>query len=208
MGITDFSVKILDKIISEYEPNSICELGDQILYTSDGRYGQYADVYYMNQKKIGLYMSIDLNGLNHSEVWDMGKPIHTQTHHDLYGTFDLLTDFGFQEHVGTDGQFDWMAIYNCWLNKWNLLKIGGIMVSENPLSGHWENHGFQWFIPEFYQGMWFKGGEDAFFGLIELGLSCAMGNCETGQNVYAIMKKNRTEFISFETFKTLPLKQS
>src|ERR1700744_1746912 len=143
MGITDFSVTLLDKIIDIYNPKSVCELGDQNLYTNGGDYGKYADVYY-SRKGVEKYVCIDLNGGNGALIMDFGIK---QT---LATEFDLVTDFGFGEHVGTEGKFNWEAIYNCWLNKFNLCKIGGVIVSENPKENNWPGHGFNYFTQAFY----------------------------------------------------------
>lgn len=200
MGITNFSVSVLDLVIKSHKPKSVCELGDQILYTSDGNYGKYANLYYENMGiESHRYVCMDLNGENGAMQIDMGKLISPIMLH-----FDLVTDFGFSEHVGTDGHFDWQAIYNCWLNKFNLCKDEGIIISENPLTGFWPGHGWNYHTTEFYHELEACSG----LRLLKWGTVCAMGNCETGQNAWAVQAKVSNEFPSLEIFKTLSIKQS
>lgn len=201
MGITDFSITLLNKVIEEYRPKSVCEMGDQNLYTGDNNYGKYANLYY-EQKGIEEYACIDINGGNNAFDFDMSYPI--DDNFAKYEPYDLVTDFGFSEHVGRDGKFDWEAIYNCWQNKHNLLKIGGIMVNENPLEKNWPLHGFNFYGWDFYTEL----AELSGYEILEQGIHPAMGNITDGYNLYSILKKNSVKFPSLSEFKTLPLKQS
>lgn len=199
MGITDFSVTLLDRIIKDYQPKSVCELGDQNLYTNDTRYGKYADVYY-KEKGISDYVCIDLNGGNGAAKFDLGK------YFNITHQFDLVTDFGVSEHIGTDGHFDEEAYYNCWANKYKLCKMGGIIVSETPKTGNWIGHGFNYVDFNFYWTLSRKSG--LYIGQDCIGEHPAMGNITDGWNIWCIMKKVEDLFPSFEEFQTLPLKQS
>lgn len=206
MGITNFSISLLDEIMDVLKPTCICELGDQFLYTNDSNYGRYADEYYFRKESVGMYLCIDLNGNNNAWVVDFSKDISDELVNgvSVMGTFQLVTDFGFGEHCGIDGRFSWEAIYNVWRNKFLLCEIGGVVVSENPLSGFWEGHGFNYHTVEFYHELDVCSG----LKLTKVGTCCAMGNCETGQNVFAVQTKISDEFPSFEVFKTLSIKQS
>jgi hypothetical protein len=195
MGITDFSVQLLTKVINEYHPKTVCELGDQNLYTNDGNYGQYANLFY-EQMGIEEYVCIDLNGGNGALQWDMGKS------QQVSKQYDLVTDFGFSEHVGANGKFDNDSIYRCWLNKHNLLKVGGIMVNENPAHNHWPGHGFNYYTENFYQQVSLGGYE-----IKQLGFNFAMGNVTDGGNIHCIMKKTSIFFPSWLEFKTFSLFQ-
>jgi len=195
MGITDFSVQMLTKVLNEYHPKTVCELGDQNLYTNDRNYGQYANLFY-EQMGIEEYVCIDLNGGNGALQWDMGK------RQQATQQFDLVTDFGFSEHVGTEGKFDWEAIYNCWLNKHNLLKVGGIMVNENPAHNHWPGHGFNYYTEDFYKGIPITS-----YVILALGSNFAMGNTTDGGNIHSILLKVGDNFLSFDEFKELSLYQ-
>jgi hypothetical protein len=106
-------------------------------------------------------------------------------------------DAGTSEHVGTNGKHDIKAIYNCWKNKHNLVKVGGFIVSENPKTGNWPGHGFNYYTTDFYKLL--AGFGD--YSLIDLGEHPAMGNTTDGWNVYCVMQKTKEEFISLEKFK-------
>jgi hypothetical protein len=197
MGVTDFSTSLLSKIIDVYRPKSVCELGDQILYTSGSNYGKYADIYY-SARGVDKYVCIDLNGGNGAMVVDMGKPFNVETQ------YDLVTDWGFSEHVGTDGHFDWEAIYNCWESKFDLCKTGGVIVSENPKTQNWPGHSFQYYTEAFYHQLESASG----LRMIDIGEVAAMGNMTDGWNIYCVMVKYSDAFPDLETFKTFSLKQS
>jgi hypothetical protein len=205
MGITDFSLTLLERVIKEYHPKTVLELGDQILYTADNRYGKYADIFY---KERGIdYDCIDLNGNNGAEEADMSYPYMLENGSGKIGEcYDLITDFGFSEHIGRDGAFSWEGIYNCWLNKFNLCKTGGVIVTETPKTKNWIGHGFNYVDFDFYWSLSRKSG--LYIGQNCIGEHPAMGNTTDGWNIWCIMKKVENEFPSLENFKTLPLKQS
>lgn len=209
MGITDFSVSLLNKIFEKY-PNikTVAELGDQNLYTVGVNYGKYANIFYEDK---GLeYICLDANGGNNALKVDLSKLFQLTNDplpelHPEYNDkkqFDLVTDFGVSEHIKINGQFDWEGIYNCWLNKHNLLKVGGITISENPKTKNWNRHGYNYYTEEFYKEL----VSFADYEIIELGEVCAMGNCTDGKNIYAIMQKKSEKFATFEEFKTLDIR--
>jgi hypothetical protein len=179
--------------------DSVCELGDQMLYASGFPYGSYPNKFY--QDHLLAYFCIDMNGQNNCWTQDMGKP------YDPPMQFDLLTDFGFMEHVATnfglpDPQFDWECVYNCWLNKHKLLKNGGVMVGQNPKTGNWPNHNaFNYIDKEFYPRFCVMAN----YRIIETGEEAAMGNVTDGWNIYAILEKYGEKFPTLEQFKTLPI---
>lgn len=195
MGITNFSIEKLDSIIEEYKPKSVIDLGDQQTYVMGERYGQYANWYY-ESKGIESYDCIDINGNNNALVYDFSVL------HKFKKKYDLLTDCGFSEHVGINGAFAWEAIYNCWLNKHNLLKVGGIMFNENPQSGNWPGHGFSYYSHSFYYDFVKMAG----YNKLDLDIHPAMGNTTDGWNVVSTLKKTGNKFPSLEEFKTLDLR--
>jgi hypothetical protein len=199
MGVTDFSIKLLETAMQHTTVKRVVELGAQNLYTAGKDYGKYADHYY---KLLGIeYTCIDVSKENSSLSWDLSRPVND------FGQaigFDLVTDFGTSEHVGDDGKFGWEAIYNCWLTKHRLLRIGGVMVSENPKTGNWPGHGFNYYSLEFYSKLQAIAG----YTVIDIGENAAMGNITDGWNVYCIMKKTSEVFPTLEQFMTLPLKTS
>lgn len=195
MGITDFSVTLLNKVIDQYCPKDVIELGSQQTYVAGDRYGHYANWYYKS-KRISAYYCIDLNGENGALELDLSTEIKSDT-------FDLVTNFGTAEHVGNEGKFSWEAIYQCFLNVHNFTKIGGIAVHENPLTGHWPGHGFQYFTEAFYRE--FASLTD--YEILDLGTTCAMGNCTTGMNVYCVLRKHSEKFPTLQEFTGLSLYQ-
>lgn len=195
MGITAFDIELLDRTIDKYKPKTVVELGAQNLYNQPLIPAPYANIYY--QSKGVMYRCIDLNGENGADKIDLSSQFDV-----IYGV-DLVTDFGTNEHVTKPNEgFSWEAIYNCWVNKHNLLKVGGVMISENPKDGHWELHGYSYYTEDFYRELVLMCN----YEIIELGTVCAMGNCETGQNIYCVMQKQSELFPTLEQFKTLPLK--
>lgn len=196
MGITNFSVSLL----YQHWPKkgaSVCELGDQMTYIPGGKYGQYANWLYA---ALGAseYYSIDINGLNGSMVYDMG------IRHSFFPKHDVLTDFGFSEHVGNNGAFSWEAVYNCWMNKHELLHVGGIMFNENPKTGNWPGHGFQWYTQDFYHQLC----QNADYEIVDMGEHPAMGNQVDGWNVWCILRKTGPQFVSQTVFETFNLRTS
>ena len=204
MGITDFSRSLLLDIISKHRPQSVIELGSQQLYFNGPNYGKYADLFYRDGYGMD-YHCIDLNGENGAYRFDLSKRIGNLGEASFDPEqFDLVTDFGTSEHV--------QGFYRCWLTKWGLCKKGGAIVSENPKTGNWPGHGFNYVTKEFYVelskalGMPQPStdcGEDPEDRII-VGEHPAMGNTTDGWNVWCIMVKNREEFITEEEFNKLP----
>lgn len=139
-------------------------------------------------KGVTEYMCIDLNGLNDAKKWDMSEVIKTNK------KFDLVTDFGFGEHV--------KDLYQCLFNFDKLCKVGGIIIRENPMTGHWPGHGYHYVTEQFYQELALLAG----YELIRLETHYAMHNYESGGNIIAVMRKTKEGFITREqmpqTFKS------
>jgi hypothetical protein len=195
MGITDFSLTLLNKYLPTVENKTVMELGSQNLYCSRYPDYPYADKYYNKQ---GFHYScIDLNGENLALVLDLAKP-------QKVGVFGVVTDFGTSEHVGIDGKHDPRAFYNCWLNKHNMCEVGGLIISENPKTGNWLGHGFNYVTEDFYKELAEANG----YELLELGEHPAMGNTTDGWNIYCVLRKTSDKFMTYQKFKTLSFKTS
>ncbi len=234
MGVTNFEIQLLEKVIKEYNPKSVMEVGSQNDYTTTNTdKPPFASEWYKRQ---GLkYMSIDLAGDNNSYQIDLSKSLpkdfinyrETLSNGDPFlfsRKVKLLTDFGSSEHIVEMNGFENVSFhegyinsvypkqvknieqgyYNCWLNKHNLLEIGGIMINVNPMHGHWENHGYSYLGKDFYKELVNISG----YELIETGLNGATGNWETGVNVYGVIKKISDLFPSFADFNKLPIFKS
>ena len=201
MGITSESIKLIEKARSIKNIMNVIELGAQNLYNTKQDYGLYADVYY---KRYGIYYEcIDLNGENGAYKTDLSLPRLELYKYSGIG-YDLVSDFGTSEHIGDNGKFAWKAIYNCWKTKFDLLKIGGIMINENPKTDNWVGHGFNYYTQEFYNELALVSG----LSIIEIGEIAAMGNTIDGWNIYCIMEKINDNFPTLSQFKKLSLKQS
>lgn len=136
--------------------------------------------------------------------------------------FDLVTDFGTSEHVvkaketfshafheghinsiyPTEGTITGIieGFYECWKNKHNLLKEGGLMINVNPKTGHWPNHGYTYVDLDFYKEL----AKQMNYEVILLHELAAMGNIESGMNIVCILKKNTARpFLSFKDFQKI-----
>lgn len=216
MGYTSFTKKKVQEIVYRYFIKEVCDFGAQNDFSGPSLPAPYISEWY---KSKGIkYYCIDLNGENGACQIDLGFPIPEEFYYDGLKRKEwlkidplpsckitcFLVDAGTSEHVGRNGRFDWEAIYNCWANKWNLLVNGGIMYNENPLSGNWPKHGWNYYTEDFYREL------DKMLGGVVLsqGLHAACNNTIDGWNIWSIIKSNGRPFISLDEFKTLPLKQS
>ncbi len=185
MGITSFSVELLDKIIDLHKPKNVCELGAQNLYNQPKLPAPYAHEYYEGK---GIeYTCIDLSEENNCLVLDLSKPIPV----NLHNKFDLVTNFGTGEHV--------KDLYECYKNIHDLCKIGGVILCENPKTGNWHGHGFHYLEQSFYNNL----ASHANYEILKLGEHAAMGNITDGWNIYCIYKKTENQFCNREEFEKL-----
>lgn len=171
MGITHFSVSLLDEVISSNKIKTVCELGAQNLYIQVG--APYANEYY--ERKGVEYFCIDVSKENGAMDYDLSKPL------PIKKEFDLVTDFGTGEHVGRTKD----DLYQVLKNIHNLCKFQGIMIRENPKTGNWPGHGFHYMTKSFYKAFCKEQG----YQLLKVGEHAAMGNTTDGWNVYAVMRK-------------------
>jgi len=170
MGITGFSLDLVKAVLNDFKVETVIELGAQNMYDQDysGNY-PYADTYYRSR---GIaYECIDLSGENGAQAIDLSKPCAVSK------KYDMVTDFGTSEHVHD--------IKECWKTKHKLLKVGGVMISENPKVGNWPDHGYWYYTEEFYQ----KFAAAAGYKILKIGEHPAMWNTTDGYNVYCIMQK-------------------
>ena len=213
MGITTFSFDLLKRTkLRHLDLKSVCELGSQNDYTVGAENPPFANELY---KRLGFneYTCIDLAGDNNAIEYDLSKYLNHST------KYDLVTDFGTSEHIVlSDGYIKTsfnggninsvypmvveniqQGYYNCWLNKHNLLKEGGLMINENPLTGNWPEHGYSYLGENFYNELC----KIADYEIIEQGTHAAMGNTENGWNIWAVLKKTGDKFPNFDEFNRL-----
>ncbi len=218
MGVTSSDIQLIEMALST-KPSikTVVELGSQNLYLPDtsSEKPPFASGWY--EAKGLEYKCIDLTGDNGAIKVDLSEVLNMLHHHNA---FDLVTDFGTAEHVvsGVDrhsvafhgGHINStypmreptpeeirLGFYNCWVNKHNLLKVGGLMINVNPMRGHWPKHGYTYLTMAFYT----KLAELVGYRIIWLNENPAMGNFKTGMNIECILEKiDGKEFISFEEF--------
>lgn len=193
MGYTHHTVSLIEPLL--HKVSSVCDLGAQ----NDYRFplpAPYTRAWYQAKEK--AYASIDINGENGSWQLDLSDSL---VHYYSY-KFDLLVDAGTSEHIGKNGKFSWEAIYNCWLNKQNL--TGKYQVNENPKTGNWPDHGFNYYTQDFYRNLEKTGC----YKILHIGEHPAMGNTTDGWNVWCVLEKTRDEFITLAEFKKLGLQKS
>jgi len=197
MGITNFGTALLDRYIDKMPVKTVLELGAQNLHHSDYSGLPYASEYYLS-RGFTQYETIDLNGENNAHKLDLGKPINI-------GQFGLVTDFGTSEHVCVDSSHSITAFYNCIKNKHNACMVGGLIISENPKTGNWVEHGHNYYTTEFYKQLC----EMNDYELLEVGEHPAMNNTIDGWHIYSVIrKKSDKPFCSFKDFATLPVLKS
>ena len=84
-----------------------------------------------------VYTCTDINGRNGAIAQDVRLPFD-------FGQFDVVTNFGFSEHVSVQAPF--------WQNAYNATAVNGLMVGTLPKPHHWPHHGWSYWHPmeEFY----------------------------------------------------------
>lgn len=188
MGVTDFSLTLLNKYVKEND--KVLELGAQNLYSWEYEGAPYADVYY--KKKGCEYTCLDLNEENNALKLDLATKLNLDK-------YNVITDFGTSEHVGIDGKHDAKAFYNSWLNKHNACENGGLIISENPKTGNWPDHGFNYVTVDFYKQL----AQANNYEILELAEHPAMNNTTDGWNIYCVLRKTQDKFMTITNFKKL-----
>lgn len=105
---------------------SVCELGNKKNVT-----GLYRDWYVARG---ATYTCIDWNGEDGARRWDMRLALPDELIAEWGGPFDLVTNFGFTEHV-TEQEPVWENIHR-------LMKVGGWCSVCLPTPPRWESHGY------------------------------------------------------------------
>ncbi len=214
MGYTKFTTDLVKRHLGGV--NSVVDLGSSNLYINSSEKPPFVDSWY-KQNGVTDYTCVDLAGDNNAIQVDVSSPI------SIGREFDLLVDSGFSEHVVQmtdyevvpfhDGHINSIypkgeiksiedGYYNCWLNKFNLCKIGGLIISENPLTENWPSHGYSYIDTNFYHELC----KIAALELIECGTHAACGNVKDGWNVWGVVRKVGSSFPTKEDFyKYLPI---
>lgn len=198
MGYTDFTISKIMPLLKA--TSQVVDLGAQNNYSHNAGFpAPYMSDWYEDRSV--LYECIDLNGENNAIVKDLGEPGIMS---EFKWPFGLVVDAGTSEHVGRNGEFSWQAIYNCWRNKFDLCNDHGLIYSENPLTGNWPLHGFNYYTTEFY----YQLAEHSGLSIIDIGLHPACHNTRNGWNVWCILRKTGPQFVSQAVFETFNLRTS
>src|ERR1700688_3758073 len=216
MGYTQFTIDLISRHLEGVK--SVLDYGSQNVYAGvyDPNYPPFASEWY-DIKGI-RYTCIDLAGDNGALQLNWSYPINPDR------LYDLVVDSGSSEHSIQTSEYDSVAFhnghinsvypkgeptpdeiakgfYNCWLNKHNFCKIGGLIISENPHTGNWPGHGYTYITEGFYHFL--SVGAD--YQIIELGTHAAMGNTKDGLNVYSVIRKTSETFPTFDEFQVIPV---
>lgn len=111
---------------------------------------------------------------------------------------DIVLDLGTSEHISTNHIHNIEEYYNCWLNKHNLCKEGGLIISENPKTKNWPKHGYNYITTLFVEQL-------TCYDLIEHGEHAAQNNYTDGWNIYSVLRKTSRPFPTLEQFKTFDI---
>ena len=125
MGITHLSLDRMKRFECLHPSKRMLELGCQNIYVQG--YDEMSISLNELPKRFGVNMETwDILGCQNSKIVDLREPIDEAYHN----AFDVVTDFGTTEHV--DGNY-----YQARKNIHDACKVGGIMIHENPMTGHW-----------------------------------------------------------------------
>lgn len=189
MGYTQFSKGKVQRIIDLINPERVLDYGSQNDFSFPDLPAPYISEWY---KSKGIeYTCIDVNKENGAFNIDLTKPIIKSV-----GTFPLLVDCGVMEHLEIGGKFSWEAIYNGVRNKHLLCEIGGVIYSENPKTGNWPNHGYNYITKEFYKELSIISG----LVILDLGEHAACHNITDGWNIFCSMEKVSDKFPTLAEF--------
>jgi len=112
-------------------------LGVRVLEFGDKRNpsGLYRDWY---EARGATYQCVDINGRNGAFALDVRKRFNL-------GAFDVVTNWGFSEHVSVQRPF--------WDNAYYALEVGGVFVGTTPKPEHWQHHAWSYWHPtrEFFE---------------------------------------------------------
>lgn len=212
MGYTKFTTDLIGRHLTGIR--SVLDLGSQNMYLPDSDTAKppFASAWYSAR---GIeYNCIDLAGDNGALKINLAKKFVPG--HD----YDMVVDAGTSEHVTQmedfytqpfhDGHIK--SIYHanqptpeqiragyfyCWHNKHVFCKPGGLIISENPKSGSWPDHGYSYILASFYE----KLAKYGFYDIIELGEYAFNAGAI---NIYSVLRKKKENFLSKELFSTLP----
>lgn len=183
MGLTKHTYDLITKHCNL--KGTMLELGDQIIYFGS-KYGEYSTPYFKRNFPNLKHMAVDIKPEKYAVELDLRVPFEDE----MEQQFDSITNAGTTEHIQTVEGFH-IAFEN--IHKG--LKIGGVVVHENPKTGNWKGHGEHYMTQKFYTDL----ASDMGYEILEMGEHPAMGNSKDGWNVYCVLKKvDDRPFVPFE----------
>lgn len=186
MGVTNVTLASFKEVISASFPGgligeTVIELGDQQIYIAGKEQVLFKTYPFFDY---AAFISIDWHGNNGVMKLDFREPMPES----LLNKADLLTNFGFTEHV--DNQF------MTWKNINDLVKVGGKIICELPAQENFPGHlDCPYYTLEFFQLLALK---------CDYEIDSLRYQQHTipiaGQVVWAVLTKTKSEFISKEEF--------
>lgn len=215
MGYTSFTKQLVQKVLDNNKIESVVDFGSQNDYEFSSDKPPFISSWY--EAKGIRYVCIDLAGDNNALRLDLSNPLFP-IGLPAADPFDLVVDAGTGEHLVQMEQYESVAFhdghihsiyptkiksieegyYNGWLNKFNLCKLGGHIISENPKRNNWPDHGYTYVDFNTY---WQLSRVSGLY-IVEIGEHPASGNEVDGYNIWCIMKKVEDHFPTSEKFKS------
>ena len=144
MAIRVNSIQIIHRILDNYSVNDIIEYGNAYIrsdareWIENNKFSEL-DGFTQGVGKEGDIISkeyFDAMGYNHTSIDLNGKegslPLNLCNPIIIEQTADLLLDCSTSQHVENQ--------YQCFMNAFNLTKIGGFIIHVLPKKGFWPNH--------------------------------------------------------------------
>jgi hypothetical protein len=213
MGYTTHTKQLVQKVLGNNKVESVVDLGSCNDYDIGGLKPPFISDWYESE---GIYyVSIDLAGDNDALPLDLSQPLDFEMF-SLQFPFDLVVDAGTGEHLVQMEEYETVPFheghihsiyptkiksieqgyYNGWLNKFNLCKAEGHIISINPKTGSWPHHCYTWVDINTYLQLSKISG----LNIIEIGEHAASGNSVDGWEIFCVMKKLGNYFPSLEEF--------
>ena len=122
MGLRQAYIDFIDSAIETVTGKAMLELGNQLIHEplvgSKHRTGKE----YWLSRGVARHVSIDKNGLDGAQVYDLETPIR-----DYYSEFDIVTDISVSCYMKNCEQ--------CFLNMHSFCEIGGMLIHIIPSIG-------------------------------------------------------------------------
>jgi hypothetical protein len=165
--------------------SSIIELGNQtftnecISYWNEDLKGYVNTTPVKNfcEKNGFFHVSIDITGFDNSLPYDLNSPTIP-----IDSKFDIVTNFGTTEHIEPNQ-------YEPFLHIHNLCNMGGLMIHEVPVVGHWNGHCKFYYDENFFQYL----SKINNYEIIEMDRINYPG---PGDLLFVVMRKNSNIFVS------------